>query len=196
MNTNDNHSFGEYNVSNKEPAEKNEVWEWTKVIVIAFALAYLIRTLLFAQFIVEGESMMPTLHNHDRLIVNKIIYKISQPKFGEIIVFHATPEKDYIKRVVGLPNDVVEMKNDQLIVNGKVVQEEYLLSSLELKHSEGLKLTEDFGPITIPEGHIFVLGDNRGNSTDSRIIGPISLEKVEGRADIIIWPLSDIKFLH
>lgn len=106
--------------------QKNEWFEWVKAILIAVALAGGIRYFIFAPIIVEGESMMPTLHNQDRMIVNKMAYKIGEPKRFDIIVFHAEEGKDYIKRVIGLPGDRIEYKNDTLYVNGKPYKEPYL----------------------------------------------------------------------
>ncbi|KGT72828.1 signal peptidase I, partial [Bradyrhizobium japonicum] len=110
---------------------KNEAWEWIKALAIAIALAFLIRTFLFAPFMVEGESMETTLHNQEKLVVNKAIYYLSEPKRGDIIVFHAEAKRDYIKRVIGVAGDTVEVKNDTLYINGKEVDEPYLANKRE-----------------------------------------------------------------
>jgi signal peptidase I len=172
---------------------KNETWEWIKALGIAIALAFLIRTFLFAPFIVEGESMESTLHNNEKLVVNKAVYYLTQPKRGDIIVFHAEESRDYIKRVVAVAGDTVEVRNDQLLINGKPVDEPYLAKNREEAAKLGVPLTNDFGPIQVGEGEIFVLGDNRLNSHDSRAIGPISLDRVVGRAEFVFWPLSQIR---
>jgi signal peptidase I len=173
---------------------KSEAWEWIKALAIAIALAFFIRTFLFAPFIVEGESMETTLHNEEKLVVNKAIYYLSQPKRGEIIVFHAEAKRDYIKRVIGVAGDTVEMRDDTLYVNGKPVEEPYLAENKKQANEQGISpLTEDFGPVTVPDGHIFVLGDNRQNSRDSRAIGPVEVEKVVGRAEFVFWPLDGIR---
>ncbi|PTQ57750.1 MAG: Signal peptidase I [Candidatus Carbobacillus altaicus] len=180
-----------------------EAWDWTKAIVIALFLAYLIRTFVFAPTIVDGESMLDTLHNHERLIVNKMIYYFTTPKHGDIIVFHATENKDFIKRVIAVGGDHVEMKNDTLYINGEVVPEPYLDSmkkqfeqELALAHSAPLPFTEDFTIDAVPPGTVFVLGDNRRNSTDSRMLGPIPLDRVVGRAEVTFWPLDRMRMLH
>lgn len=170
---------------------KNEVVEWIKALAIAIIIAVGIRMLLFAPIVVDGPSMLPTLQHKERLIVNKAIYFISEPKRGDILVFHAEMGKDWIKRVIGEPGDIVEMRNDQLYINGEPVAEPYLDESKAA--SSGL-LTNDFYQ-EVPEGHIFVMGDNRQNSRDSRSIGPVPIDSVVGRADIIIWPFSEIKFV-
>lgn len=174
-------------------AKKNETWEWIKALGIAIILAFLIRTILFAPFIVEGESMENTLHNNEKLVVNKAIYYIEQPKRGEIIVFHAEPTRDYIKRVIAVAGDTVEVKNDQLYINGNPVAEPYLDHNREEAKRRGIPLTEDFPPVKIPADHIFVMGDNRLNSHDSRAIGPVAVSTVVGRAEFTFWPFSDIR---
>ncbi|GAB7388119.1 signal peptidase I [Bacillaceae bacterium] len=173
---------------------KNEIWEWVKALAIAIVLAFIIRTFLFAPFVVDGTSMMPTLHDGERLIVNKLIYLLGEPERGNIIVFKATEDRDYIKRVIAVGGETVEMKDDQLYINGKPVDEPYLEEYKKQAHAEGRLLTNDFGPVKVPEGEIFVMGDNRENSKDSRVIGTIPLEKVIGRADVVFWPLSDFRF--
>lgn len=174
--------------------KKHESWEWIKALVIAVALAFLIRTFLFAPFIVQGESMETTLHNNEKLVVNKAIYYLQDPKPGEIIVFHADQTRDYIKRVIAVAGDTVEMKDDQLFVNGKKVDEPYLERKEERARERGeANFTHDFPPVTVPEGHLFVMGDNRLNSEDSRFIGPIPLSSVVGRAEFTFWPIDEIR---
>ncbi len=176
---------------------KGESWEWLKAIIIALILAIVIRYFLFAPIVVDGESMMPTLQDNNRLIVNKIGYTIGKPERFDIIVFHATEEKDYIKRVIGLPGDSIAYKNDILYINGKPVDEPYLAEYQ--KNALSLPLTGDFtlkdytGYDAVPEGNLFVLGDNRQHSKDSRHIGFIPFERVVGNADIVFWPFSEIR---
>ena len=110
----------------KTKKEKNELWEWIKALLIAFVIAVVIRYVLFTPIVVDGESMMPTLNDGDRMIVNKIGYKIGGPDRFDIVVFHAPEGKDYIKRVIGLPGDTIEYKDDQLYINGKAYDEPYL----------------------------------------------------------------------
>ena len=106
--------------------KKNELWEWIKALLIAVLLAAVIRYFLFAPIVVDGLSMMPTLEDQDRMIVNKFSYDIGEPDRFDIVVFHAPEEKDYIKRVIGLPGDTIEYKDDTLYVNGKAYKEPYL----------------------------------------------------------------------
>lgn len=179
---------------------KNETWEWIKALLIAFAIAAVIRFFLFTPIVVDGESMMPTLENGDRMIVNKIGYKIGEPDRFDIVVFHAPEQKDYIKRIIGLPGDTLEYKNDQLYINGEPFDEPYL-DKYKAQISEGT-LTEDFtlqdiDPTldVIPEGYVFVMGDNRRFSKDSRHIGIVSQDKIIGNASIRFWPIKNIKIV-
>lgn len=199
----DRHTEGIEQSSSRQKTFFSEVWDWTKAIVIALFLAYVIRTFVFAPTIVDGESMLDTLHNHERLIVNKLIYHFTTPKRGDIIVFHATENKDFIKRVIAVGGDHVEVKNDTLYINGRVVPEPYLdpmkktfEQELKLAHSAPLPFTEDFIINEVPPGTVFVLGDNRRNSTDSRMLGPIPLDRVVGRAEFTFWPLDRLRMLH
>ncbi|ATP39332.1 signal peptidase I [Solibacillus sp. R5-41] len=178
--------------------EKNELWEWTKALLIAFAIAAFIRYFLFTPIVVDGDSMMPTLENGDRMIVNKFSYKIGEPERFNIVVFHAPEQKDYIKRVIGLPGDYVEYKDDQLYINGEPIDEPYL-DAYKAEISEG-NLTGDFSLKDIdpslvngiPEGYVFVMGDNRRFSKDSRHIGLVPQEEIIGNTSIIFWPLNEI----
>lgn len=170
---------------------RNEVWEWIKAFLIAILLAFIIRTFLLAPIVVEGSSMMPTLKDHDRMVVTKI----GEPKRFDIVVFHATSEDDYIKRVIGLPGDKIEYKNDTLYINGKVYEENYLDQyKIEYNNEYEGPLTPDF-TAEVPEGTVFVMGDNRRNSSDSRHIGPVPMEKIVGKTNLVYWPLDEMKIV-
>lgn len=170
----------------------SEVWEWIKALLIAAALVFLIRYFIFAPFIVEGPSMEPNFYTSERLIVNKLVYSIRKPQRGEVIVFHAPAGIDYIKRVIALPGETVKIENNKVFVDGKELDEEYIRDVVEQKAKNGEKYNRDYPETKVPEGSIFVMGDNRLNSSDSRMIGPITYDKVVGRADVIFWPLSKI----
>lgn len=179
--------------------KRNELWEWTKALLIAVVLAAVIRYFLFAPIVVDGLSMMPTLHDQDRMIVNKLSYEIGTPKRFDIIVFHAPEGKDYIKRVIGLPGDRIEYKNDTLYVNGKAYKEPYLdeykKQVVDGPLTDPFTLKEKIGRETVPKGELFVMGDNRRFSKDSRHIGTIPLSKVIGKTSVIYWPLKDAKIV-
>jgi signal peptidase I len=170
----------------RKEQRKRVVRDWILAIVIAMGLAAFIRLFLFEPTSVSGPSMRDTLFTGDQVIVDKLVYYISDPKPGEIVVFRAG-DRDLIKRVVAVAGDTVEARNNQLYVNGKKIEEPYLSKNAK---------TADFGPVKVPKGYIFVLGDNRQNSTDSRILGPIPLSNVIGRADLIYLPISRFKFLN
>ncbi|WP_338469843.1 signal peptidase I [Niallia sp. XMNu-256] len=176
--------------------KKNELWEWVKALVVAVVLAAVIRYFFFAPIVVDGLSMAPTLHDQDRMIVNKFSYTVGEPKRFDIIVFHAPENKDYIKRVIGLPGDTIEYKDDVLYVNGEAYEEPYLdklkESTLDGPLTEPFTLTEKIGQATVPEGELFVMGDNRRYSKDSRHIGSVPIEEVLGKTSIIYWPIEDI----
>ncbi|WP_019242329.1 MULTISPECIES: signal peptidase I [Bacillus] len=180
--------------------KKSELWEWTKALLIAVGLAVVIRYFLLAPIVVDGYSMMPTLHDKDRMIVNKIGYTLGDPDRFDIVVFHAPEKKDYIKRIIGLPGDTIEYKDDTLYVNGKAQKEPYL-DEYKSQVFDG-PLTEDFtlkdipgGKEKVPEGYLFVMGDNRRSSKDSRHIGFVSEDKVLGKTSIVYWPFKDIRIV-
>ncbi|MEW4307348.1 signal peptidase I [Rossellomorea marisflavi] len=172
--------------------EKSEWREWAKALGIALILVIVIRYFLFAPIVVDGLSMTPTLHNGDRMIVSKF----GTPDRFDIVVFHAPERKDYIKRVIGLPGDKIEYKDDTLYINGKAYEETYLKDS-KAALQEGL-LTDDFtldeiiDQETVPDGEIFVMGDNRRYSKDSRHIGTVPLEEVVGITSVVVWPIKDM----
>ena len=180
--------------------KKSELWEWIKALLIAVALAVIIRYFLLAPIVVDGYSMMPTLHDQDRMIVNKISYTFGEPDRFDIVVFHAPEQKDYIKRIIGLPGDTVEYIDDVLYINGEPIEEPYL-DEYKQQVFDG-PLTDSFtlldipgGQETVPEGHLFVMGDNRRNSKDSRHIGFVSMDEVVGKTNIVYWPVSDIRIV-
>jgi signal peptidase I len=178
--------------------QKNEWLDWLKALIIAVIIAVVVRMFLFAPIVVDGPSMQPTLHDNDFMIVNKISYRFGEPDRKDIIVFHATESKDYIKRVIGVPGDHVEMIDDTLYINGEIVDEPYL-DSEKAALEDGGNLTNDFtledlpgNYEEIPEGYVLVLGDNRRNSTDSRYIGLISEDQIVGKVQLTFWPLDRI----
>jgi signal peptidase I len=194
------------------------------LLVIAFVLALLIKTFLMQAFYIPSESMEPTLNVGDRVLVNKVVYHLHPPRRGDIIVFAdpnpgpqphrnavsafwhwlteglgvaTSPEKDFIKRVIGLPGDLVECRNGAVFINGERLNEPYIAAEDD----------RECGPVRVPANMLFVLGDNRLNSRDSRYglgvrpdpssqIGFIPYDKVIGRAFVIIWPPSHMGWLR
>ncbi|WP_110927271.1 signal peptidase I [Bacillus massiliglaciei] len=180
--------------------KSKEVFSWIKAIAIAVILAFLIRTYIFSPIVVDGESMMPTLEDKEKIILNMFEKDTEDLERFDVVVFHATEEKDYIKRVIGLPGDRLEYKDDTLYINGKAYKEPYLDAYKSELAGEPLtgsfNLEEITGESTVPKGQLFVMGDNRQNSLDSREIGTISEDKIVGKANFVYWPLNKIKFVH
>ncbi|MFE5319623.1 signal peptidase I [Paenibacillus sp. NPDC056579] len=184
--------------ADKPNALKNEAWEWVKALLIAAILVFFIRWLIFAPFIVDGPSMEPNFYTKERLIVNKIIYSFRKPERGEVVVFHATKDKDYIKRVIALPGEKIRVEGDKVYVNNKVLDEPYLKEALDEAAKNGIPYNSRNmnNEQTVPDGMVFVMGDNRSNSQDSRDIGPVKYEQIVGRADLIFWPFDKISLVH
>lgn len=159
--------------------------EWITVILTALILSLVIRAFLFTPYVVHGESMLPTLKGEELLIVNKFIYEVKEPDYGDIIVFHTDEQRDFIKRVIGLPGDEIEIKDGKVFLNKEVLNEPYLVE----------KVHGAMVPTVVPEGKLFVLGDNRNYSRDSRQIGVVDMNEVVGRADVIILPFQQFKML-
>lgn len=179
---------------------KKEGLEWMKAIGIGLIIFVFIRAFFFSNYVVEGESMMPTLQDGNKLIVNKIGFQMEDLDRFDVIVFHANEEEDFVKRIIGLPGDTLEYKDDQLYVNGKKVDEPYLdkyrYQGLARRLTEDFTLLEKTGEEVVPEGKLFVLGDNRLGSWDSRQFGFISVEQVVGKVNLRYWPLDhmDVSF--
>ncbi len=171
-----------------------EVLEWGLAFLFAVGFAFLIRQFLFAPILVEGKSMMPTLHDKNRMIVNKVAYDIGEPERFDIVVFHATETKDYIKRVIGLPGEKIEYKNDVLYINDKAYEEPYL--DEYKKNLSSKNLTGDFDAVVVPDDCYFLMGDNRLDSRDSRDIGVIPIDKIIGKTNLVFWPMSDFHFVE
>jgi signal peptidase I len=135
--------------------------------------------MISARIRVDGASMEPTLVSGEYVIVNRLSYRLGSPQQGDIIVFHfpRDPKEEYIKRVIGLPGDEVEVKNGTVYVNGQLLDESYLKVKMDY-----------FGTWRVPEGQLFVLGDNRNNSSDSHDWGTVPNDYVVGKAVLVYWP--------
>ena len=200
----------------KSPRAKKKGSFWKELpvlIILAFVLALIIKTFLVQAFYIPSVSMAPTLEPGDRVLVNKVVYHLHQPRRGDIIVFEnphpapqqhrnfivgvfdwvfrglgfaQSPDEDYIKRVIGLPGETIEGREGHVYINGQQLVEPYL---------KDVK-TGDFSPVKIPEDEYFVMGDNRGDSNDSRYgLGTIPADRIVGRAFVVIWPPSRWKAL-
>ena len=156
-------------------------------IGVAFVLIFgFVRPFVIQPFWIPTESMVPTLEVGDRLFVNKFVYRFWEPERGDIVVFDDVDggEDELIKRVVAVPGDRVRVVNGELRVNGELQDEPYV----RVQRPNG----SVYGPERVPEGHVFVMGDNRGNSQDSRFFGPVPVENIRGEAFLRFWPPSRI----
>ncbi len=167
---------------------KKETIEWIKSISLAVVIAVLIKTFIFNTTYVLGNSMYPTLHEKDRLFANKISLYFSSPSRGDVVVLKApdNPSKDYIKRVIGLDGDIVEIKDGKVYVNGELLKEDYIEKD-SFTHIYGESYWE------VPKGQVFVLGDNRdeGASKDSRYFGCVSLKSIKGITGFRYFPFDN-----
>jgi signal peptidase I len=182
--------------------EKRGRWrENLEAILVAIVIALFIRTFVVQAFKIPSGSMKQTLQIGDHILVNKFIYGIKipywrktivpvkDPQKGDIIVFKfpEDPEKDFIKRVVGVGGDVVESRDKKLYVNHKPVNHDYGVHTDSYIYPKNVRKRDNFGPITVPENSLFVMGDNRDESYDSRFWGFVDLKAVNGKAFIIYW---------
>jgi signal peptidase I len=176
---------------------KNEGVEWLKAAAVGVVIFVFIRTFFFTSYIVEGESMLPTLEEGNKLVVNKVGFQADELERFDVIVFHANEKEDYVKRVIGLPGDEVEYRDDELFINGKKVEEPFL-EKYRAKIFNGtltgnFTLEEITGKKIVPEGQLFVLGDNRHGSWDSRHFGYIPADEVVGKVNLRYWPLEEME---
>lgn len=173
-----------------------QIIEWVVLIVAAFGIAVIIKTFFFQPFYIPSQSMEPTLNVNDRIFVNKLSYKLHDINRGDIVVFTTPPGednstvKDYVKRVIALPGETVEGTNGTVYIDGRKLDEPYV--NPQCGDALG---GNPFPKRTIPAGYVWVMGDNRCNSSDSRVFGPIKKSTVVGRAFVRIWPLTRLSLL-
>jgi signal peptidase I len=167
---------------------KMELWQWLKAAVIAVAIVVAVHIYGFTFSDVDGTSMKPTLANNDRLFVNKLVYQMTEPHLGDVVILKYPEEETpsdlrLVKRVVALPGDKVEIHNRQLYVNGKLVDEPY---------TDHLIDNGNYGPYVVEVDHYFVMGDNRrlDKSVDSRTFDAVPRDLIIGRAEAIVWPIT------
>lgn len=176
----------------EQPAEPkknlilNFLWEIVQTVVMAMILYFLV-DMMIGRVQVENISMEPTLQPGERLIVNKLAYRLGSIKRGDVIVFHypRNPNSDYIKRVIGLPGETVRIADGTVYINNEPLQEDYIAAPPTY-----------FGEWTVPEGQVFVLGDNRNQSFDSHSWGFVPKEMIVGKAILIYWPPNAIRVLN
>jgi signal peptidase I len=175
-----------------DPASPNLVHEfrgWIKDILLAVVIAVLMVVFLYQPVKVEGTSMQPELVDQERIFVNKFVYHFEEIHRGDIVVFWypKDPSKSFIKRVIGVPNDVVSVNNGQVFINGKLLKEKYV--------PRGYQDLESFPPMRVKEDHYYVLGDHRNASNDSRSWGLVPRKYIYGKAVFRYWPVEKAGFL-
>ena len=173
-------------------SKRKQGYEWLVLVAASLAVALFVRGFLIQAFYIPSESMVPTLVKNDRVLVNKLSYKLHDVHRGDIVVFDAPPGaataqvKDLIKRVIGLPGETIEGRNGTIFINNKPLDEPYLPPDVR---------SRDFPPSKVPPAKVWVLGDNRQDSRDSTFFGPITENSIVGRAFVKIWPLNDLSLL-
>ena len=167
-----------------------------EVVVLAFALFLFCYLLVFQPHKIDGRSMEPNFLDKEYLLTDKTKYKIlrQMPQRGDVVVFKAPTEsdKEFIKRIIGLPGETVAIKEGKVYINGTMLEEKYLPESLS---TSGGFFLQDGQEIIVPEGKFFVLGDNRPNSSDSRYWGFIGIKDIVGRAWLVYWPIREARTL-
>jgi len=185
----------------QEKTKKHVIREYAESIVIAVVMALIIKAFVIQAFKIPSGSMIPTLKIGDHILVNKFIYgtklpftdriiiPLKRPNRGDIIVFKFPDDekKDFIKRVIGLPGDLVEIKGKKVYINGSPIDDSYAVHSDPMLYPSGIQPRDNFGPLTVPQDSYFVMGDNRDFSLDSRYWGFVNLNKIKGKAFIIYW---------
>lgn len=173
-------------VNKGRPAWVGFLWEVLQTLIMAVILYFLIDTVV-GRVRVENISMQPTLHEGQFILVNKLAYRLGDFHRGDIIIFHypLMPKEDYIKRVIGLSGDTVVVRGGQVVVNGEALGESYIAQQPMYT-----------GEWTVPKGQIFVLGDNRNQSSDSHSWGFVPDANVVGKAMVVYWPLKELKILN
>ena len=170
------------------PSALRTIIEWVAVIGGALAVALVIQSFLVQAFYIPSSSMEPTLEVGDRVLVNKLSYDLHDVNRGDLVVFErpdgsAGDIKDLIKRVIGLPGETVEIRDGSVLIDGRVLDEPYLADD---------EVLVEFAPVQVPEDQVFVMGDNRDDSRDSRVFGPITIDSIVGRAFVRVWPLTNL----
>jgi signal peptidase I len=191
-----------------KPKQKSKVKEYVESIIIAILIALFIRTFIICAYKIPSESMVPTLLVGDHILVNKFLYGIkipllrktivpvTDPKRGDIIVFIFPKDrsKDFIKRVIGVGGDKIEIKNKNIFINDKPYKDTFGIYSDAIILPAALESRDNYGPVTVPKNSLFVMGDNRDRSMDSRFWGFVDLKDVEGKAFIIYWSWNHDEF--
>ncbi len=176
-------STGSVTTGKRKRSALGFIVEIVVIVVAAFIIAMLVQAFLVKPFTIHQVSMMPTLHEGDRILINRLTYHFREPRRGDIVVFRSplNSGEDLVKRIVAVGGDKVSIRDGVVYVNGNAVEEPYLLD----QHFAGV-LPET----VVPRDHVFVMGDNRNQSGDSRLFGPVDEDAILGTAFLIYWPIS------
>ena len=168
--------------------------DWVVVIAVALLVAFLVRGFVLAHFVVDGSSMESTLASGDRVFVNKLSYRLHDPNRGDVVVLHeisGASERDLIKRVIALPGEAIEGDEScSIFIDGRRLIEPYLDPEVVVPGT-----CDEFGPVAIGDEEVFVMGDNRNGSQDSRSLGPVRYDDLVGRAFVVFWPSDHWRWL-
>jgi len=173
-----------------QPSAAKAAFSWLRDLALSVVIAIVVILFLYQPVKVEGTSMMPSLVNQERIFINKFVYRFSDIKRGDTVVFQfpGDPSKSYIKRVVGMPGDVIVVDHGTVIVNGKPLDEPYVEAQYRDPRS--------YESVTVEPDRYYVLGDHRNSSNDSRNWGTVKREYVYGKAVFVYWPLDRLGLLH
>lgn len=162
---------------------------WLRDLILSVLLAFIVIVFLYQPVQVEGTSMMPRLENHERIFINKFVYRFEPIERGDVVVFWypLDTSKSYVKRVIGLPGEWVTIQDGRVLVNGMALSEPYVLPGY-LDH-------QSYPTVHVAADHYFVLGDHRGSSNDSRVWGTVDRRYIYGKAVFVYWPLSQMGFV-
>jgi signal peptidase I len=171
------------------------VLEFIKTVAIVLILAFIIKAFLIQTFIIDGTSMEPNFHNNEYLLVDKLSYHFTQPKRGDVDILIPPDDvtKDYIKRIIGVPGDTVTIKSGQVFINKKLIKEPYLPKGTQTLINDN---PDDEMTVKLKKDQYFVLGDNRGNSRDSRFIGVIPKHNIIGKTLLIVFPIKNFELVN
>ncbi len=176
----------------KRPSALRGLAEWAVILLGALLVAFVVKTFLLQAFYIPSGSMEPTLEIQDRVLVNKLSYDLHDVNRGDIVVFRSPPGeegstvKDLIKRVIALPGETIEARDGKVLIDGRTLEEPYLRDGV---------VTGPIEPKQVPPGQVWVMGDNRNNSKDSRFFGPIDEDLIVGRAFVRVWPITHLTLL-
>ena len=178
----------------KEPINwGQEIWEFVKMLLISIVVVFLCTRFLIRPVRVDGDSMYPTLHNNAIGFSNILTYRMQGLKrFGVAIIYVPDKKEHLVKRVIGLPGETVEYRQDQLLINGKIVEEDFFDEDYKRSQSTNGIFTQDFGPVTLAEDEYFMLGDNRPYSSDSRWYGAFKKEQIKAKDVVVLFPFQQI----